>query len=54
LGFKSHARKSSSVEQEWRLLGGRVDMVVVLELHHGEEVVPVVLLFIHKELEVLI
>jgi len=29
-------------------------MVVVLELHHGEEVVLVVLPFVHKEPEVLI
>jgi len=35
-------------------LGGGVDMVVVLELCYGEEVIPVVLLFVHKEPEVLI
>jgi len=33
-GFKAHAKKLSSVEQERRLLGSRVDMVVVLELCH--------------------
>ena len=33
-GFEAHVRKSSGVEQEWRLLGSGVDMVVVLELHH--------------------
>ena len=35
-------------------MGGGVDMVVVLELHYGEEVVPVILPFVHKEPEVLI
>ena len=35
-------------------MNGGVDMVVVLELRHGEEVVPVVLPFVHKEPEVLI
>jgi len=33
-GFKAHVRKLSGVEQEWRLLGSGVDMVVVLELCH--------------------
>jgi len=33
-GFEAHARKSSGVEQERRLLGSGVDMVVVLELRH--------------------
>jgi len=36
LGFEAHARKSSSVEQEQRLLGSGVDVVVVLELHHRQ------------------
>jgi len=45
-------RKSSSVEQERRLLGGGVDIVVVLELCHKEKVVPVVLPFVHKEPDV--
>jgi len=35
-------------------LSGRVDMVVVLELHYWEEVVPVILLFVHKDTEVLV
>jgi len=35
LGFEAHARKLSSVEQEWRLLDSGVDMIVVLELCHG-------------------
>jgi len=35
LGFKAYARDTSGVEQEWRLLGSGVDMVVVLELRHG-------------------
>ena len=35
-------------------MGGGVDMVVVLELHYREEVIPVVLPFVHKEPEVLI
>jgi len=33
-GFEAHVRKSSGVEQERRLLGSRVDVVVVLELRH--------------------
>jgi len=54
LGFKAYARKSSSVEQKRRLLDSGVNMIVVLELHHGQEVIPVVLLFIHKKPEVLV
>jgi len=34
-GFEAYARKSSGIELEWRLLGGRVDVIVVLELCHG-------------------
>jgi len=33
-GFEAHARKSSGIEEERRLLGSGVDMVVVLELRH--------------------
>jgi len=33
--FKAHARDTSGVEQERRLLGNGVDVVVVLELRHG-------------------
>jgi len=47
-------RESSGVKQERRLLGSGVDTVVVLELHYGEKVLPVVLPFVHKEPEVLI
>jgi len=31
----AHVRKPSGVEQEWRLLSSGVDVIVVLELHHG-------------------
>ena len=34
-GFKAHARKLSSVKQEWRLLGDEVDVIVMLELCQG-------------------
>jgi len=34
-GFKAHARDTSGVKQERRLLGSGVDVVVVLELRHG-------------------
>jgi len=33
-GFKAYARKLSGIEQERRLLGSEVDVVVVLELRH--------------------
>ena len=33
--FKAHIRKLCGVEQEWRLLSSRVDMIIVLELYHG-------------------
>jgi len=35
LGFKAHARKFSSVEQEWRVLSDGVDVIVMLELRQG-------------------
>jgi len=35
-------------------LGRRVDMVVVLKLNYWEEVILVVLLFVHKDTEVLV
>jgi len=34
LGFEAYARNTSGVEQERRLLGSGVDMIVVLELCH--------------------
>jgi len=35
-------------------LGSGVDMIVVLELCHGQQVIPIILLLVHKEPEVLV
>ena len=48
MGFEAHTRDTSGVEQEQRLLGSGVDVIVVLELCHGQEVVPVVLPLVYK------
>ena len=47
--FKAHPRMSASVKEEWRLLCGGVDVVVVRELREWEEQVPVVLSFPNKD-----
>ena len=52
--FKAHIRSASSVEQEQSLLGRYMYMIVVLELCHGQQIVPIVLPLIDKELQVLI
>ncbi|KAG5728435.1 hypothetical protein E4T56_gene19020 [Termitomyces sp. T112] len=52
-GFITHAQVPSSVEEEWGELGGRMNMVVVLEFGIGEEFVPVVLALVAEEVEIL-
>ena len=36
MGFESHARVTASVEHEGSILSGGVDVVIILELHHGD------------------
>ncbi|KAG5338411.1 hypothetical protein C0989_007356 [Termitomyces sp. Mn162] len=43
-----------SVEEEWEELGGHVNMVVVLELGIRKEFIPVILVLIAEEAEVLL
>jgi len=47
--FEAHPRVLASVKEEWRLLCGGVDVVVVRELREWEERVPVVLSFPNKD-----
>ncbi|KNZ78834.1 hypothetical protein J132_09761, partial [Termitomyces sp. J132] len=53
LGFKTHAWVLSHVEEEWGKLGGCMNMVVVLEFSIGEEFVPVILVLVAEEVEIL-
>jgi hypothetical protein len=41
------------IEEEGGLMGGSVDMVIVLEFCHGQEVCPVVLPLVYEESDVL-
>ena len=43
----------SSVQQEWGVLGGGVDMVVVCKLSQWEKSLPVILSFTDKQPDVL-
>jgi len=51
--FEAHPRVSASIEEEGCLLPGRVDVIIVGELHQGEECVPVVLSFSDEDPQVL-
>ena len=35
MGFEAHMRKLPGVEQKWKLLSSRVDIIVVLEFRQG-------------------
>ena len=47
--FEAHPRVSASVKEEWCLLHGGVDMVVVCELGEWEERIPVILAFSNED-----
>ena len=49
LRFEAHSRVTTAVEHERGLLHGGVGVVIVRELAEGEELVPVVLSFVHEE-----
>ena len=49
-GFKAYMGGASGIKQEWSLLGGGMHMVIMLEFYHRQQVVPVVLFFVDKEL----
>ena len=49
--FKSHARYPASIQEEWDVLDCRVDMIIILELRKGEEIIPVILPLINEEAE---
>jgi len=51
--FEAHPQVTTSVQEERGLLSRGVDIVVVCELGEGDKGVPVVLAFIHKQLDVL-
>jgi hypothetical protein len=44
----------TGVQQEQCLLGAGVDVVIVLELHHQKELIPVILMLIYKVSEILL
>ena len=50
-GFR---RGSKPMRGSLLVLSSGVDVIVVLELRQGQQVVPIVLPFVHKELEVLV
>jgi len=51
--FKAHSGDTSGVGEERRVLSGRVNLVVVLELHEWQEPHPIVLSLVGEELEIL-
>jgi len=51
--FEAHLRVSAGIEEEGCLLHGQVDVIIVGELHQGEECVPVVLSFSDEDPQVL-
>ncbi|KAG5329881.1 hypothetical protein C0989_009217, partial [Termitomyces sp. Mn162] len=51
--FKTHVQVLSSVKKEWRKLCGHMNMVVVLQFSIGEEFVPVILVLVAEEAEIL-
>ena len=51
--FKTHVRYLSSIQEERRLLSGRVYMVIILELCKQKESNPVVLPLVDKKAEIL-
>ena len=52
--FKAHLQVLASVKHERSLLGGRMHMVVVLEFGQWEQLIPVNLPLVYKELEILL
>ena len=52
--FKAHIGGPSSVKQKWSLLDGGIHIVIVLEFCHQQQVVPVILLLIDKQAQILV
>ena len=52
--FKAHLQVLAGVKHERSLLGGRMHMVVVLEFSQWEQLIPVILPLVYKELEILL
>jgi hypothetical protein len=50
LQLKAHVGVLASIYHEWGLLRLRVNVVVVCKLTQGEELIPVVLALVHKEM----
>jgi hypothetical protein len=44
----------TDVQQEWCLLGAGVDVVIVPELCHWKELIPIVLMLVYKDSEILL
>jgi len=52
--FKPHARMSLSVDKEWGVLHGGVNMIVICELSHWQPIIPIILSLIHEDAQVLL
>ena len=52
--FEAHSWITASVEHEGSVMGSRVNVIVMLEFGHREEVGPVILAFIDKYSEELV
>ena len=52
--FKAHMEGLSSIKQEQSLLGRGIHVVVVLEFHHQQQVMPVILLLIDEQTQILV
>ena len=53
MGFEAHARVVTNVKEEGGELCQGMDMVVVLELYIGQQFIPVILLVIAEQAQIL-
>ena len=51
MAYRKVLRYPTSVQKEGNVLGHGVNVVVVLELHNREEIVPIILLLISEKPE---
>ena len=52
--LETHTGVLSHVQYKRSLLGRRMYMIIVLELHKGQEVIPVILVLVHEETQILL
>ena len=51
--LEAHLGNASSIEEERRVLSGRVNLVVILEFHEWQEPHPIILSVVDEESEIL-